>query len=208
MTMAVQVDGAALEARVIETLLAHPAVTTARLAGSRARGTANAFSDWDFAVESSDFLALARDLPRVVEALEPLSAMWDPYADFYCFMMLLRGPVRVDILFLEQKHEPGPPWQLTRQTLPAIDCHFWDWINWAGSKVAAGDSGHLEWHLPLLSRMLLQPIGAAAIPRTVEEAVRLYVAARSAAEKRFGLRVSRELEEEVCAGLRRHCFAV
>jgi predicted nucleotidyltransferase len=208
MTMAVQIDGAALEARVAKTLLAHPAVTAVRLAGSRARGTANAFSDWDFAVESSDFPALAQDLPGVVEALEPLSAMWDPYADFHCFMMLLRGPVTVDLLFLEQEREPGPPWQLTRQTLPAIDCHFWEWINWAGSKVAAGDRGHLEWHLPLLSTMLLQPLGVAAIPGTVEEAVRLYVAARSAAEKSFGLRVSRELEKEVCAGLRRHGFAV
>jgi len=51
----------------------HPAVTSIEFAGSRSLGTHAELSDWDFAVETSDFEALARDLPSLVEPLQPLS---------------------------------------------------------------------------------------------------------------------------------------
>lgn len=52
------------------------------LAGSRARGTHEELSDWDFAVETSDFDSVARDLPTLVEPLEPLGAQWEPLGHF------------------------------------------------------------------------------------------------------------------------------
>jgi predicted nucleotidyltransferase len=50
----------------------HPAVTSVELAGSRARGTYQDLSDSDFAVHSSDFAAVARDLPTLAAPLDPL----------------------------------------------------------------------------------------------------------------------------------------
>jgi predicted nucleotidyltransferase len=39
----------------------HPAVDRIELAGSRSRGTHEELSDWDFAVTTSDFAAVAAD---------------------------------------------------------------------------------------------------------------------------------------------------
>ena len=52
-------------------LAGHPAVKTVEFAGSRSRGTHDELSDWDFAVETSDFDALAPDMPALVAPLDP-----------------------------------------------------------------------------------------------------------------------------------------
>jgi Nucleotidyltransferase domain len=41
----------------------HPLVDAVKLTGSRATGTAHAFSDWDFEVETRNFARVAEDLP-------------------------------------------------------------------------------------------------------------------------------------------------
>ena len=93
----------------------HPAVTMVKLAGSRSRGTHEEVSDWDFAIETSNFGAVARDLPSLVEPLAPLAAQWEPLGHFPAYMMLLRGPTKVEYLFLDHTQEASPLRQSRKQ---------------------------------------------------------------------------------------------
>jgi hypothetical protein len=200
---------AELEAAVRAALAPHPAVESVELAGSRARGEETALSDWDFQIETDDFGALAEALPRLVEPLEPLSRQWDRYSPHPTYMLMLRGPLKLDLLFLGRVNDPRPPWTVSAATLPAIDDHFWDWILWLASKERAG--GHealVREQQALLHAQLLAPLGMAREPTGIEDAVRAYLSAREAAERCFALRVDRALGEEVLDGLRRAGYAV
>jgi hypothetical protein len=191
-----------LEAAVRAALEPHPAVESVRLAGSRSRGDETPLSDWDFEVETSDFEGLAEALPRLVDPLDPLSRQWDRYSPHPTYMLMLRGPLKLDLLFLGRANEPRPPWTLSRETLAPIDDHFWDWVLWLASKDRAGGRDELvHEQLSLLHEMLLAPMGAASRPRSLEEAVRTYLFVRDIAERRFGVKVDRALGDEVAGAL-------
>jgi hypothetical protein len=193
-----------LEDAVREALSGHPAVESVELAGSRSRGEETALSDWDFQVETTDFGALAEALPRLVDPLEPLSRQWDPYSPHPTYMLMLRGPLKLDLLFLGRVNEPRPAWTPSAATLPAIDDHFWDWILWLESKDRAGGRDAIvREQLVLLHEKLLAPLGVATAPAGVEDALALYLAAREAAERRFGIRVDRAVGDEVSRALPR-----
>jgi len=83
-------------------IAAHPAVKSVTFAGSRSRGTHDEPSDWDFAVDASDFEALARDLPALVAPLDPLGQQWEPMGHFPVYQVLLRGPTKIEYLFLDR----------------------------------------------------------------------------------------------------------
>jgi hypothetical protein len=183
-----------VEQQVTAAIGEHPAVRTIRLTGSRAEGRATALSDWDFVVEADDFPAVARDLPGLSAPLAPLAAQWDPLSPFWCWMLMLAGPTKVDLLFLDEPHELEPPWEPTRESLPDIDRHFWDWALWLRSKEAAGKRELVASELEKLFRHLLAPLGVATSPGSVAEAVSSYRAARANAERRFACEVPRELE--------------
>jgi len=91
----------------------HPLVDAVKLTGSRATGTAHGFSDWDFEVETRNFARVAEDLPALVAPLQPLAEQWDRYAPHACFMLILRGPTKVDLLFLDEEQAWAPPWEPT-----------------------------------------------------------------------------------------------
>jgi hypothetical protein len=99
----------------------HPAVRGVDFAGSRSRGTHEELSDWDFAVQTSDFTAVARDLPSLVAPLEPLGQQWEPMGHFPVYQVLLRGPTKIEYLFLEHEQQPMPPPISSDRTLAAID---------------------------------------------------------------------------------------
>jgi hypothetical protein len=176
-------------------------VTKVELAGSRSRGTHEELSDWDFAVETSDFDSVARDLPTLVEPLEPVAAQWEPLGHFPVYMLLLRGPTKVEYLFLDQSQEARPPVKPTPEALPAIDAHFWDWIWWLATKARIGRDDLVEQHLPRLYRHLLEPMGANAMPDSIEAAVRDFLIRRGELERRYGVEVPRALEDEVRRGI-------
>jgi predicted nucleotidyltransferase len=68
----------------------HPAVKSVEFAGSRSRGPHEQLSDWDFAVETSDFEALAQDLPALVAPPDPLDQQWEPMGHFPVYQVFLR----------------------------------------------------------------------------------------------------------------------
>jgi hypothetical protein len=178
------------------------------MVGSQANGRAHNFSDWDFAVETEDFESVARDLPRLVAPLRPLAEQWDPYASYACYMLMLRGPTKVDLLFLDEHRDWLPPWTPSAETLAAIDRHFWDWIMWLEQKRSGGYEEVFTTGLDNMHELMLRPMGVAAGPRSVTAAINAYVVARDRLEREFGVSVSRDLEHEVRpVVLRRQRFA-
>ena len=181
----------------------HPAVRVVELAGSRARRTHEELSDWDFAVTTSNFAAVARDMPTLVAPLEPLGEQWEPMGHFPVYQVMLRGPTKVEYLFLEQSQDAAPPVIPGPSTLLAIDTHFWDWIWWIATKASVGRGDLVAEHLPQLYNHLLRPIGVAAEPTTIDAAIRAYVSHRDRLENSYGLVVSRALQNEVRRGIDR-----
>jgi hypothetical protein len=163
------------------------------LVGSRATGQARPDSDWDFRVEAHDFGIVAAALPELVAPLEPLAAQWDRLSDEQCWMLILRGPVKVDLIFPGEPHAHEPPWAPSAENLAAIDAHLWDWLLWLRSK--PGDLVAAE--LEKLFVHLLRPLGVGRVPASVAEAVELYRPARDALAARLGCVISPALEAEV-----------
>lgn len=179
----------------------HPAVRSIELAGSRAESRANDRSDWDFVVVTDDFPALAAALPELCAQLEPLAQQWDRLSPYACWMLMLAGPTKIDLIFPEQPYEDEPPWEPARDNLTAIDDHFWDWALWLRSKEAAGRDELVTTELEKLFLHLLAPLGATRRPTSVADAVAIYRDARGEAERRFGIEVPRELEAAVAAAV-------
>jgi len=171
------------------------------LTWSRARGTAAALSDWDFIVAATDFGAVRDALPSLTAPLRPVVAQWDRLSRHWCYMMILAGPVKVDLIF-DQPHPIEPPWLVNAATLAAIDDHFWDRVLWLASKRLAGRNDVVTAELGKLHAHLLAPLGVAAIPDGLDEAVAGYEAARDGWEKRLRRLVSRTAETAVLPSLR------
>jgi len=185
-----------LEVAVPAALGRHPAVVAVRLVGSRARGEAAALSDWDFIVETGDFGSVAADIEGLVAPLDPIAQQWDRLSQEWCYMLMLRGPVKIDLIF-DRRHEHEPPWSPSPQTVVRIDRHFWDWILWLATKEAAGKRELVESELDKLSGHLLEPMGVGDAPGSLRDAAELYLQARDELERRFDIRVPRDLEREV-----------
>ncbi len=178
------------------TALRHRHILAVNPAGSRATGSPTALSDWDFHVRVDDFPAVATDLPVLVAPLDPLAQQWDRLSPEWCYMLMLPGPAKVDLIF-DRPHRDELPWTVTAETLPGIDAHFWDWILWIASKQMAGKSETVGVELGKMSHHLLRPLAVEDVPRSIREAVESYREARGRCESRFGVTVARRLEEEV-----------
>ena len=187
----------------ISSVARQPSVTRVELAGSRSRGTHDELSDWDFAVRTSDFDAVVRDLPTLVEPLEPLAAQWEPLGHFPVYALMLRGPTVVEYLFLEHSQKARTPVAPSEETLPAIHAHFWAWIWWLATKASVGRDDLIGQHCPELYRHMLEPMGANTVPDSIEAAIRSFLVRRGECEREYGLELSRPLENEVRRGIRR-----
>ena len=106
-------DARDLAASVAAVLLPHPNVRSVELVGSRATDSATPLSDWDFEVETDDFDSVARALPELVTPLDPLAQQWDRISDYPCYMLMLAGPAKVDLIFPGEPYESLPPWTVT-----------------------------------------------------------------------------------------------
>jgi predicted nucleotidyltransferase len=183
--------------RIIGAVARHPGVRSIRLVGSRATGQARLDSDWDFRVEARDFGAIAAALPELLAPFEPLAEQWDRLSDEQCWMVILRGPAKVDLIFPEEPHVHEAPWVPRAENLEALDAHLWDWLLWLRPKEASGKRDLVAAELEKLSVHLLRPLGVDRVPSSVAEAVDLYRPARDALAERLACVISPALEDEV-----------
>jgi hypothetical protein len=185
--------------RVRAALLVHPHVRAVTLVGSRASGTPVPLSDWDLEVDVDDLDLVEPDLPSLVAVLSPIAEQWDPLGpeDYRCYMLMLAGPTKVDLIFPGTPHGPSPAWEPGPETLGAIDRHFWDWILWLAAKEQAGRRTLVDEQLELLHTYLLGPMGVRTIPRSIADVTRAYLEARVRQEARFDVKVPRRLQDEV-----------
>jgi predicted nucleotidyltransferase len=188
-------------AETIQSLLLElPSVRSATLIGSRQRGNYTLLSDLDFEVEVTDFGAFERGLPELVQRLNPLGQMWDRLGDHRTYMLMLSGPLKVDII-VDVPQEERSPWEVSATTLPQIDHHFWDWILWLGSKHLHSEEALVQRELERMYEHLLEPLGAVASPRDLIEAVASYRQARTSIERALGVELDRQMETEVSRAL-------
>jgi predicted nucleotidyltransferase len=174
----------------------HPGVVDVTLVGSRARGDATKYSDWDFKVHPVEFHAVAPDLHERIADLAPLAVLWDRLSDERCLMVIVEGPKKIDLIFDEpNRHQPA--WLVSPDTLPAIDAHFWDWTLWLCSKRFAGKDEVVAAQLQRQFDHLLAPLGQAVVPASLEASVSAYEGLRAAREAELGVTVPRRLGEEV-----------
>ncbi len=190
-------DASGLGAIVAAAVREHPNVRRVELVGSRAAGTPVPLSDWDLAIEVDDFAAVAADLPALVARLEPLAQQWDRLTSPSCYMLMLRGPVKVDLIFPAVPRELEPPWTVSTATLEGIDRHFWDWTLWLASKQQRGDDGRVRSELAKMHVHLLRPMGVVEAPRSIRSGIDAYRGARDRLETELGVVVERRLELEV-----------
>ncbi|GAA1572097.1 hypothetical protein GCM10009678_63460 [Actinomadura kijaniata] len=178
----------------------HPLVRAVEPIGSRAPDgfrAATELSDWDFAVSVEDFGEVAGDLPRLVAPYDPVAVQWDPLGDHACYLVVLPGPVKVDLVFPEVARRPNPPWRVGPDTLPAIDVHFWCWTLGLVAKRRHGMNDRVRGELLRMSGHLLAPLGVREVPSSLEEAATRYLRARDRLETRYGQPVPRRLEREI-----------
>jgi hypothetical protein len=186
---------------VFQLLARDPAVVRVDLVGSRARGDAMPESDWDFKITTGAFADVQGRLPALAARLSPVAAQWDRLSSTWCYMLILGGPVKVDLIFTEP-HSAQPAWQVTAATLPGIDTHFWDWMLWLSTKQHAGKADLVAAELRKMHEHLLAPLGIAAEPTMLGQAIEDYRAARRICEQRLHCRVSRALEQAITSALR------
>ena len=185
-------------AAVVEgALLLHPGIRAVELVGSRADGSATPLSDWDFVVMTDGFGEVARALPELVTPLDPLAQQWDRISDYPCYMLMLTGPVKVDLIFPGEPYASLPPWTVSPDTLDGIDQHFWDWVLWLASKREKGQDELVGREMAKMHNHLLGPLGVDRVPSSIEAAVERYRSARDERERDFGVEVSRRREREV-----------
>ena len=191
-----------VEETVREILLDHPSVIAVWLVGSRKTGRTTSLSDLDLQVdvELDGFERFRRDLPDLVDVLEPLGKMWDPLGDHWNYMLMLSGPLKVDLI-IDIPQVESPPWQVSSETLPTIEHHFWDWTLWLGSKQLHSQIGLVHSELGKMHEHLLKPLGVASSPTSLAEAVESYTAARNQAEQHLGMAVDRTMETQVTRAL-------
>jgi hypothetical protein len=182
---------------VIGAMAADTRISRIELTGSRARGEATPLSDWDFAVTAPRFDEVRDALPETVRPLHPVVAQWDRLSRTWCYMLILTGPVKVDLLFgRPRRRVPAGPWEVNAGTLAGIDDHFWDWALWLRSKLARDDD-IVAGELRKLHEHLLRPLGVVREPDSLGEAVTAYRSAREKCERRLGSHVSRNAENTV-----------
>ena len=186
---------------VVRLVEADPGIDRVELVGSRARGGALPLSDWDFKITTRAFAEVQQRVPATAARLRPVVAQWDRLSSAWCYMLILAGPQKVDLIFTEP-HAVLPAWQVTAATLPGIDDHFWDWMLWLAAKQQAGKADLVAAELAKLHEHLLAPLGVPAQPARLGQAIGSYRAARRRWEQRLNCQVSRAAEQAVSPALR------
>jgi hypothetical protein len=93
----------------IRTALDHcRSVTSVTPGGSRERDSATELSDWDLYLEG-DPEAMTVQVPEVIASFRPLTAFWEPLAEEAGYMVVIDGPIKVDVFPTGIVKISGPP---------------------------------------------------------------------------------------------------
>lgn len=190
----------ALPQDIMRDLKTDPDIKDVQIMGSAASGEALPESAWGFQIKTESFAKVMDRLPGLVERWQPVVAQWNRLSTSWRYMLILAGPVKVDLIF-DQPHAALPPWRVSAGTLNLIDDHFWDWMLWLSFKRAAGQHDLLAAELRKLHKYLLGPLGAATPPTTVDQAICDYREMRDEWEAILQLRISRGAEQAVMRAL-------
>lgn len=190
---------------VWRTLESSEVVQGISLGGSRAKGYSTELSDWDLYLEGTPDKLMAK-IPGLVASLEPLAAFWDPLSEHAGYMLVMAGPVKIDSFPGGGRRALQTPWDPSRESLGAIDAHFWDWVLWLGGKALRREIDLLTAELVKMHWFLLGPLGVARAPRDLQEAVARYTNARAELSSRLSMSVDGQLGRQVVGALRRHAL--
>lgn len=178
-------------------------VSSVTLGGSRAEERATELSDWDLYLEG-DPEAMMAQIPSLVAPFGPLAAFWEPLSEQAGYMVVLDGPIKVDIFPIGASRQIQPPWRLSADTLAPIDAHFWDWTLWLGGKALRDEQQLVADELAKMHGFLLAPLGVVSAPASLDEARASYLRARALAVDALGVVVPPVLGRQVSRALRRH----
>jgi hypothetical protein len=92
---------------ISEALEGSKVVSSLVLGGSRAGGTATELSDWDLYAEG-DPDGMMAEIPVLVASLGPLAAFWEPLSEQAGYMVVMDGPVKVDVFPLGARRRIQP----------------------------------------------------------------------------------------------------
>ena len=182
----------------VEATLRHPGILAVEPVGSRAAGSPTPLSDWDFVVVTERFDEVARALPSLVAELEPLAQQWDRISAYPCYMLMLAGPVKVDLIFPDEPYgvaaavvrEHRDP-RRDRPALLGLDPVA------RHPSARSGEDELVQRELRKMRDHLLGPLGVDRVPSSIEAAVEGYRSVRDEREREFGVEVSRRREHEV-----------
>jgi hypothetical protein len=136
-------------------------------------------------------------LPHLLAPLQPLVQQWDRLSPEWCWMLIMPGPAKIDLIFPDEPHTNEPPWQPSGENLEGIEAHFWDWMLWLRGKEGRGKTELIASELQKLFDHLLAPLGVEHCPSSIADAIALYRQARDQAEQRSGIAVRRDVEHAV-----------
>jgi predicted nucleotidyltransferase len=179
------------------------AVASVALGGSRERGRATELSDWDLYL-AGDPVRMTAEIPAIVASFRPLAAFWEPLSEDAGYMVVLDGPAKVDVFPVGARRRVQPRWVVSAGTLCRIDAHFWDWSLWLGGKTLRDERELVASELIKMHDFLLEPMGVAAAPTTLDEARAEYLRARASAMGALGVFIDPELGRQVSKALQRH----
>lgn len=182
---------------ILDLFEADPGVAQFELIGSRARGDATPFSDFDFLIKVHDFPSFSKDISLLVAPLGPLTQQWDRLSETKCYMLIVPGPTKVDFIFADVPNQKSPPWRPDKDSLNGIDAHFWDWMLWLASKQFRGNEELVHSELQKLFNHLLKPMLVKVVPESISDMIEVYKGARENWESKLQTSTSRELQNEV-----------
>jgi hypothetical protein len=188
---------------VWQTLGSSDAVGALTLGGSRAKGSATPLSDWDLRLEGEPAKLMA-EIPGLMAPVRPLGAFWEPLSEDAGYMMVMDGPVKIDLFPIGGRRSLQPPWEPASATLSGIDGHYWDWMLWLGSKALRHQDELVSDELAKMQWFLLGPLGVERTPADLQDTVALYLKARAVTSERLKTPVSEGLGRQVLAALRQH----
>jgi hypothetical protein len=167
-----------------------------RLDGSSATGSRTALSDWDFDLQLAPDLTV-NAIADAIHDIDALAVFWDPLSHRANLIVLLDGPIKIDLIAADRPNPvPIERWEVTTESLPRLDAHFWDWTLWLGAKQLRGQTELVRDEMQKMYGALLRPLGAARA-HDIRSAIASYPSARDYRAEELHVVIDKTLQHQV-----------